>query len=267
MGFVDAATVQIDALCNTTDEALFANIATNSMRDIPWIDAQPSHDRVAVIVGGGPSLAGMVGEIALRAKSGQDVFALNNAAHFLVRHGVIPDYQVILDARAKNVDFVRGYPARSYLLASQCDPALFDYLKGGNVSLFHPAIEGIGDSLPRGRKMCLIGGGITAGLTAMALTFALGYRQMRLYGYDSSDADDGTSHPYAQHETEAEKRRLRVKCAGREFRCSFAMYKQATEFSKFAALLADEGCTIAVHGDGLLPTIAHEMVRDPLSAT
>jgi hypothetical protein len=38
------------------------------------------------------------------------------------------------------------------------------------------------------------------------------------------------------------------------------MYAQAKAFPEWAALLAEQGATITVHGDGLLPTIAHSMM-------
>jgi hypothetical protein len=101
-------------------------------------------------------------------------------------------------------------------------------------------------------------------LTALALCYALGYRQMHLYGYDSSDRD-GASHAYAQMESGAENDRRDI-WFGREcFSCSPAMYAQAQAFPDFAALLANNGVTITVHGSGLLPTIARSVARQILT--
>ena len=96
----------------------------------------------------------------------------------------------------------------------------------------------------------------------MSVVTALGYRMMHLYGYDSSDSDDGRRHAYQQSLTSAESKKLQVVCGGRSFSCGFAMLKQAESFPAFATMLTQEfGCTITVHGDGLLPHLAHSMLQ------
>lgn len=260
--------VPVTALCNTPDEAIFRNIAINAKRSIPWLVERAAHDRVAVIVGGGPSLARTIEHVRAHKAAGHDIFALNGAAGYLVAHGIQARYQVVIDSRPENIRLVADFPAASYIISSQCDPWLFDHLVDHDVMILFPAIEGIRDHIPLGSTATLIGGGITAGLTAMAAVYTLGYREIHLHGYDSSDAEDGQSHAYAQGETDAEKKRLEPWVAGRRFRCSFAMYKQAQEFQRFAEMLAEAGAEIHVHGDGLLPTIAREMtkVTDPSCA-
>jgi len=91
--------MQIEILCNTDDSRLFSNIATNSASSKKWIKEVPEHDGHAVIVGGGPSLVEFLPTIKHRYSLGQKIFALNGAARFLNAHGIVPDYQVILDAR------------------------------------------------------------------------------------------------------------------------------------------------------------------------
>ena len=67
------------------------------------------------------------------------IFALNNACRVLNKHGIIPQYQVILDARKENVSLIGE--ATTYLIGSQAHPALFEALKGKNIYLWHPLIE------------------------------------------------------------------------------------------------------------------------------
>jgi hypothetical protein len=157
-------------------------------------------------------------------------------------------------------------PAHNYILSSQCDPGLFDVLKHEDVMVLHMGTEGILEHLPPGTKATLIGGGFTAGLSALNAVYTLGYREIHLYGYDSSDADDGNAHAYPQDENDPEKARIEVWCCGRKFRTSFAMYAQAERFQKYAEMLAEAGAVIYVHGDGLLPTIAREMERTQAAA-
>jgi hypothetical protein len=95
--------MEIEILCNTNDEMLFANISENSRKHRSWIKMLEAHDGHAVIVGGGPSIQEHLPTIRKRQDLGQTIFALNGAAKFLSKNGIIPDYQVILDARPGNV--------------------------------------------------------------------------------------------------------------------------------------------------------------------
>ena len=47
----------IPIVCNTEDHEIFGNITAAVARDLPWLQLSEPHDGVAVIVGGGPSIA------------------------------------------------------------------------------------------------------------------------------------------------------------------------------------------------------------------
>lgn len=256
--------VKIEALANTPDDVIFSHVAANSKRAIPWLEKSEAGPCPCLIVGGGPSLRDTLPSIKVCAKMGWPVFALNAAAKFLSEHDV-PNWQIMIDPREGNLDYLDD-KASGYILASQCHPALFDRLEGQSVVGFHVAMEGIGDHIADLRTATLIGGGITSGLTALALVYTLGYREIHLHGYDSSDAEDGNAHAYAQDETRAEKKRLNCKYRGKHYRCSFAMYKQAEEFEKFSRMLADMDAVIHVHGSGLLPDIAKAIAEKQAEA-
>lgn len=247
--------IEWNIVSNAPKEKIFDNVAINSRRSVPWVKEIAAHDDHAVLVGGGPSAVDTIGEIRLRQRDGQQIFALNGAASWLAQYGVDADCQVLLDSRPQNRRFVRPIAAQRFYIASQCDPAIFDILKDEDVTLYHHAEDGI-DQHFDGRSI-LIGGGITVGLTAMALCFALGYRNLHLYGYDSSDRE-GASHAYAQEEAGSENERREIWVGRRSFVCAPAMYAQAQAFPAFAALLRDEGALITVHGDGLLPELARQ---------
>jgi hypothetical protein len=243
------------AVSNSPKEKIFENVAINSKRAVPWVKEVPVHEGHAVLVGGGPSAADTLDDIRRRVAQGQDVFALNGVAAWLNQYGIMPKYQVLLDSRPQNRRFVRPIAAEQFLIASQCDPVIFDILANEDVTLFHHAEEGIEEQF-EGNSV-LIGGGITVGLTSMALVYALGYRQLHLYGYDSSDRE-GESHAYAQTEAGSENDRREIWVGRKMFVASPAMYAQAQAFPQFAQLLADMGCTITVHGSGLLPEVVRQ---------
>ena len=237
---------------------MIANVRANRSKGLNELSSiAEAHDGWAVIVGGGPSMADHLDEINLRQSCGHTIFAMNGACAKLNWHGITPDYQTFLDARPHNVKLINQ--AKGYLVASQVDPSVVDAIHGP-ITLFHPYLD---DLVEGDKEAVLIGGGTTSGLTIMALAYAMGFRNIALYGYDSSERE-GKIHAYEQAETEVESRRIEAVAGGKHFVTSLVMYKQAELFPDFAYGMAELGCTIHVHGDGLLPTIAKEMSNDCL---
>lgn len=243
------ASMDITITCNTPDEVLFRNIRENCKLDLPWLISEPEHDGHAVIVGGGPSLADSLDSIRWRQSLGQKVFALNNAAGYLLSKGIYPDYQVILDARPENAAFVAGV----HLYAcSQCHPDVF--AASETTTLWHPVMDGV-EEIIGDRDCTLVGGGTTVGLSSMCLVYTLGYRKLHLYGYDSSYRAD-SSHAYEQLLNKGEVL-AETMFLGKKYFSSLAMARQAELFPILTNHLVDAGVTITVDGDGLIP----DMVR------
>ena len=192
-------------------------------------------------------------------------FALNGAANFLIEEGIPVENQVILDPRPENVELLSMKVSR-YYLASQCDVELFHCLFHANklnrVSLWHPKIDGITDKIAgykQDREILLIGGGVTVGLSAMCLAYALGYRKLHLFGYDSSHRDD-KGHAYDQ-DLNRDDPLCKVKVGGETFISSLTMAKQAEQFPIVCDNLLDLGCVVTVDGDGLLPFMVRENAK------
>jgi hypothetical protein len=117
-------------------------------RNLPWLDLKPEHDGHAVLVGGGPSLDDTLEAIRWRKSLGQTIWALNGSAEWLRGRGITPDFHVIVDARADNARFVKGAaPETHHLIASQCDPAVFNSLFASKTTLWHCPADGIADYL------------------------------------------------------------------------------------------------------------------------
>lgn len=257
--------MDIEIFQNIDQDIVFSNVYKNSRRNIPWIKQLPEHSGHAVIVGGGYSIKNNIESIKWRKSLGQKIFALNNAAKFLSDNGIEVDYQVIVDAREFNKRFI-GY-ANNYLLASQCDPAVFDETNNTNVSLWHhvePVIEDLTKHLPEYEdEYVLIGGGTTVGLSAMCLVYALGYRKLHLYGYDSSHFEKN-GHAYEQKENDTMPL-CKVTINGKVFTSSLAMALQAELFPECCNNLIDLGCIITVDGDGLIMEVMKYMASHPVN--
>lgn len=238
----------IHVICNTDDEVINENIRINSRRPGKWQQLEAEHSKVAILCGSGPSLADNVDKIRQWQEEGGVVFAMNGAAKFLADRGVMPDYQVMIDAREETANLVG--PAKKHLIASQCHPKCFE--KAPNAIVWHLQIEGIDDLLPEyNDDYCLIGGAASVGNTATCLAYAMGYRELQIYGYDSSNKGE-SSHSFHQKMNDGEPM-ASVRFGGKDYICSLTMKLQAEKFMDTARALMSYGVKIEVHGYGLLP--------------
>lgn len=237
---------------NTAAVKVAENIAAACALDHPWLALRQRHGEDCAIVGGGPSLKFMLGELRANAEKGMKVFAVNGAHDYLVSQGIAPDAHVIIDARPENARFITQQ-AKAYYLASQCAPEVFAKAKGA-VTVVHMNTAGVLDSIPQSLKpINLISSGSTVGLAAMAIAYCEGFRAMHLYGMDSSYEDD--HHAYTQPENDEDKV-IEAVVGGRKFKCAPWMVRQAQDFQTLSAELANDGCEIHVRSFGMLGHVA-----------
>lgn len=250
-----ASAAELLIVSNTATERVHRNVAYACSLGLKTLDIYPERDGAVCIVGGGPSLAGDLDELKNRRRNGQKIWALNGCARYLLEHGVDVDAQIILDGREDNVGFV--VPVASYYIGSQCDNAIFDAVKGCNVTLFHANTQGIAEVIPNdGKPLHLISGGSTVGLNAMAIAYTQGYRDIHLFGFDSSNDEEHHAYHQALNDHDAV---VNVTVEGQQFSAAPWMVAQVNQFQELATALAEAGCIITVHGYGLLPYVASFM--------
>ena len=270
--------MNIELRCAYSDTLIFSNVEKNARACSNWLSTSLRHDGHAVIVGGGPSLMDKLPLIKRRIDQGQTVFALNGAGQFLNKHGIIPDYQVFLDCLPTLTE--RIGEARNYLVSSQCDPVMLAAVP--NPILWHVAYPQIEEYLPEERKeaggYCLVGGGgITVGLTSLALAYAMGFRNLHLFGYDSS-ARNGNGHAYqVPSEIPGVQEYIGgipigysdVELNGKKFQSTLSMTRQAELFPEVCNALLEMGCivTLDVHEDSLMAEVLRMMnATQPMAA-
>ena len=257
---------ELDNICNTETSIINGNIVNTIALGLPCLMPSNNHDGHIIIVGGGPSLTDKVEEIRAMQGFGHKILALNNVHDWLIERGIIPDACVLLDARKENAEFVKN--ARDdviYYVASQCHKDVFKALRGKSVIVYHNATEGAQETLEPITQgdLHLLGGGTTVGMKAIVIARFIGYRNFHLYGFDSSYREAG--HAYPQPANDAD-RVLDIHCEGKDFKCAPWMVTQANDFVELAGMLSDQGCTIIVAGDGLIPHIARTMSFDTVTA-
>ena len=254
---IDGATVP-EMLCvgNTSEDQVIENVKHAISLNLPELQAAEAHDGCAVLIGGGPSLKHSLADIKRHKDAGHIIFATNNTYKFLHENGVTPDFHVMLDARPENAEFVPDMATGYY--ASQCDASVFDRAK--KAILWHTfevadIVEG---------PHAFIGCGSTVGLKSIGLVAALGYRNIHIYGYDSSYSDDD-HHAYDQALNNDEKI-IGIQVGEVSFKASPWMATQANEFVELVPQLTSMGCEITVHGSGLIPYLAMNFHQLPNAA-
>mgnify|MGYP001031141607 CR=1 FL=1 len=240
--------IPVHIICNTSDEQLIDNITKNSRLEKEWLKASEPHNGIAVICGSGPSVADHLQDILGWHMEGATIFALNGCAKFLAENGIVADYQVIVDARPENVQLIG--PAKNHLFASQCHPDMFEAVP--DAILWHLQIGDIESYFPEYQDgYMMIGGAASVGNTTTCLAYGMGFRELHLYGYDSSHRE-GKGHAFHQ-QLNAGDPVLWTEWNGKRYLSSFTMKHQAEKFMETARELKRLGTKIHLHGTGLLP--------------
>lgn len=237
--------------CNTEMDILKRNVDHALTLNLPELVEQPAHDRPVCIVGGGPSTKRYIQELIARGNAKQEIWALNNAARFLIENGVKVTGQWFIDARPFNARFVTSEGTK--YIASQCDAAVFAEA-GDKAVVYH---EATCDEFITKRPVTLIGGGTTVAMKALCGAYALGYRTIHIYGMDSS-FEEYEHHAYAQPEND-EDFVVDVNVNDRRFKAAPWMIRQVDDFMGLSDELASRGCDINVHCGGLLGYVAQQM--------
>ncbi|RAK51200.1 6-hydroxymethylpterin diphosphokinase MptE-like protein [Phenylobacterium soli] len=268
---------------NTSEEQRLANVEVNSKRDLDWFTGFRNEGRSCVIVCGSPSMKDYLPEIRAHRRRGARIVSVNNAWRFLHQRGITPDVNVMLDARPQNAEFLNGAPkAMRWMIASQCDPSVFDLAAelGLETVLWHNGYDSGYDRLWEmlepyrdSKPVILVPGGSTVGLRTMWLAAFSGFRTLHMYGIDSSFADDGAHHAYAQALNDHDEA-LEVAMGEKRYLCARWMIRQANEFQgtwrdlKVFAPMPDkiEPVTVHVKGRGLIPDIARKLREEERAA-
>ncbi len=213
--------------CNTPDSKVIENIKASRERGLPFVTVAPVRDRGLVIMGSGPSLLSTYADLPPDC----DIMALNGAYPFLLERGIEPKYAVCLDPKPSNVNFFAATAAKTYhLLASQCDPSVYDHLRERGVETVSFYMDGHShQAVFKTDEVTAIAAFPTVGLTALVLAAVLGYRKLHLYGYDSSFGPGNIKH--SRHQTQNEGcDTVQIEFKGKWYTTTPAMAQQVSNF-------------------------------------
>jgi Protein of unknown function DUF115 len=214
------------------------------------------------LVGGGPSLCNTWRELL----GYKYVMIVGGVHDFIMEKGLHPDWCIIVDGDpVVNKYLTRINPNTHYLVASQCSPETFAYLKEKNakISIWHADGDLIDKKIDVfGDGSHLIGGGCSVGTRAMVAAIGMGFFHQHLYGFDNCVTRDYKHHAYdfldPENETLGTVYEIRAGGPdGPKFKLAEYMVGQFFDFQ--AILKAFANCLqVTVHGGGLLAYIMEQ---------
>lgn len=237
---------------NVEEDIRAENVARNMKRDVFRFNDLPlfiKRNEPIAIVGGGPSLPSQIDKI----KTFPNILVAGSAHDYLVSQGVTPSFALVCDASDSTIDYYRNPQFHtSYLLASQCSPALFDHLKDHKIAMWHFNGQ-VDEKHFQGERA--IGWGCMVTIVAISIVFHLGFQEFHFFGLDCSM--NGKSHAYEVEQEEQDHIReisgeVFVGEKQTRFISTAGLLLQADEF--FRCFKGPDGkyWKAYVYGDGLL---------------
>jgi len=240
---------------------LAKNIVENLGRDIPrFVNrvglGQIRHAPLAIVCAG-PTLV----ETIDRVRDFENVLVCGSAHDFVVRQGIIPNYAVVCDG-GKDDKGNLSLPQKdtTYLIASQCDPSLFDHLSDYHVEMWHyrgqaaPTIEEEGRVLNGEPSLAW---GSSVGIVSISLAMHLGFQHIHFFGLDSSYGDHGMSHHCCKIAGSMEYKKVPVKVGEKVFISDLALMEQTNQFFRFIET-QHQFIHGTIHGNGLIAEMARQ---------
>lgn len=157
-----------------------SNLEAVLARGLPTVKQSPARAGQLAIVASGPSVREHLAEL----KSWPDeIWAINGAYDYLLDHGIVAQGFFAIDPLPGLADYVRrANQATTFYIASTSDLSVFDTLTDHKVITFHP----IADDMQYPKDAGFIGGGTTALTRAPYLGLLHGWRDIMIFGADSS---------------------------------------------------------------------------------
>jgi hypothetical protein len=221
-------------------------------RNLPRVINRKRRRGKVAIVASGPSVTEYVDE--LKAWDGE-IWGINRAFEWMRHRGVKPTGFIGVDPEWFLVECLPNIPEdATYYLAAQVHPCVFDHLKERNVRLWFMADSQV--KMPWGA--CQVYGGSTCLSRAPNLAYMLGYREVHVFGGDSS-----FTHKTHVHGGDLPPNWVPAEVDGVVYKTTRAMMSQATEFVEQMVEWAKgkDPLSVSIHGDGLMPALVGQAMN------
>src|SRR5215475_9497127 len=240
----------INATMAVPYDKVVANIRASEQRGLQqihdfadWREGMP-----VALVGGGPSLHETLPEL----KRYHNIMACGSVYDHLVGNGIIPRWCVLCDPDPVMANYVRrAHWDTTFLVASQCDPAVFKELDDRKVVVWNCGGDVEDNTAIWGdQRTVVVGGGTTVGTRAIIIAMNFGFANIHLFGFDTCVSDKTHAYPVAEDVGDIIPIRLSGP-EGREFRMARYHISQLFDFKKTLEVFGHR-FRVTVHGDGVL---------------
>ena len=220
--------------------------------------------QAALIVSGGPSVDGQLEAIRQRVAEGAVLCCIERMYPWCHAQGLVPQYVVIQDASADVTDALQDVrDGSTFLVASQCPPAVFDAIAGHPTYFFHTNHDLPNDVLTGPSPMgVLINAGGSVSLCSMSLAMLMGMQTLQIVGFDCHVTAGGYATGIAGVGEQADF--IQVKIDGRAFRTTPAYLAFAQQFFDLYEIGKRDGllASVTLYGDSMITA----MSREPIGA-
>jgi hypothetical protein len=191
---------------SATNDQMVSNITTNMDKIGTWFErCKQQPDGRAIVISGGPTADVFLTENNDIREKYDVIFCIKHALPKLKKHGITPDFCVVLDPRSIDNTSTLGFKRKdlystasketTFFVASMTHPSVTDYVlsEGYNVIGWHALTPEMSD-VPRdyynkifkGPTGLPITGGTSSGTRSIELAFFMGFHSVDLVGFDSS---------------------------------------------------------------------------------
>jgi hypothetical protein len=222
---------------------------------LPSVEKQPARAGQLAIVASGPSVRDYLDE--LRTWPGE-IWAINGAYDYLLDEGIVPHGFFAIDPLPGLADYVqRARPETTFLVASTCDPSVFEALEGSKVKIFHPYADDV--TYPEGAGM--IGGGTTSVTRAPYLALVEGWRDIVLFGCDSSYQGGEYCYQWGRYATDIDAPKFWFEINGEgPFETEIGLMKQ---ISQMGVIIEKFRGMLKIRCGGLMAAFLRAPMADP----
>jgi hypothetical protein len=241
----------------TMRDVALANMAKARTLGLPQLEMVSPHDRKAIVVAGAPSVLAHKEQILEAKRNGAFVVGVNSAHDWLIEIGCVPDAFIVFEVSVfEPLAELKKHKDVTYYIASHCHPGNFDWAKGYKRIVWHSVNDWDGGEQAVAAFGCgafMVGGGTTTMMRSLNVLLVLGYRDIELFGVDSSFENE--SHGVGPLRTDPTISAIASGKDGfRSFKTLPYLARQADEFARWCRAFGHMAET-RVHGDGLLPYI------------
>lgn len=250
--------IQIQTKNAIPDEEIQLHILENQLLIRNWIRKCKPTDEEIVIVSAGPQM--YAEDVLEDYKKGKKVVAVKHALKPLKEAGITPWATILLDPRPHVADFVQDAdPNILWFVASQVDPSVTRKLleRGCTVWGYHAAVGAGEQHLTSKQPQAVVSGGSATATRGMFVLKQLGFKKMKLFGYDlcypdkpDLNAKDNIGQPkYLE---------ISIGMTGGMKKCFWTEPQLLAQFEELNNFIANDIFDLTAIGDGIIPFILKE---------